>query len=136
MGALFSVLRRAVFFQESLRRGLENREACCCFALCWCLYCLWHYSFLTFDSHDMWHLLSAIALALWVLVLLEAQTRIFKRRLPVVLPSLQQHLRNAQCPSTVVLPVVLPSWPSQAPAAQSPSGAASFSVGDPHPTNS
>jgi len=90
----------------------------------------------TFDSHDMWHLLSAIALALWVLVLLEAQTRIFKRRLPVVLPSLQQHLRNAQCPSTVVLPVVLPSWPSQAPAAPSPSGAASFSVGDPHPTKS
>jgi len=36
----------------------------------------------TFDYHDMWHMYSAIALALWVLVLLEANTRIWKRRLP------------------------------------------------------
>lgn len=33
-----------------------------------------------FDTHDMWHALSAIGLALWILVLLETRMRIWKRQ--------------------------------------------------------
>merc|ERR1712196_364131 len=32
-----------------------------------------------FDTHDTWHMVSAIALALWTLVLLEIRLRIWKK---------------------------------------------------------
>jgi len=35
-----------------------------------------------FDNHDVWHLMSAIALSVWVLFLLDIRIRIWKRQLP------------------------------------------------------
>lgn len=45
----------------------------------------------TFDSHDVWHILSAIALALWTLVLCEVRVRVWEhqadRTVPACLPT-------------------------------------------------
>lgn len=42
-----------------------------------------------FDAHDVWHMLSAIAVSLWILLLLDVRVRVWKRQLPPPSDSLE-----------------------------------------------